>query len=81
MRTLKHQRDKPWICIGYFNEVLMVCEKEGGAARPQVQIDRFKEALEFYNLHDFGYTCDPFTWRNNRHDSTRYIYVNGWIER
>ena len=73
MRTLKHQSDKPWICMGDFNEILLACEKEGGAPRPQAQMDRFKVALEFCDQHDLGFTGDPFTWRNHSHDATKYI--------
>jgi exonuclease III len=73
LKMLKTQDDRPWVCMGDFNEILMACEKEGGAARPQAQMDKFKEALEFCELHDLGFTGDPFTWRNHSHDSALYI--------
>ena len=39
-RTLKilgqqHQDDRPWLCLGDFNEILTADEKIGGIARPQ----------------------------------------------
>jgi hypothetical protein len=73
LRNIKHHSDKPWLCAGDFNEILLACEKEGGAARPQIYMDRFKEALEDCALHDLGFVGDPFTWRNNSSDSTKYI--------
>jgi hypothetical protein len=54
LRTLKHQSNKPWLCMGDFNEILYAWEKEGGAPRGQVYMDRFKEALEFCQLDDLG---------------------------
>jgi exonuclease III len=73
LRTIRHHSDKPWICAGDFNEILMQCEKEGGTARTQIYMDRFNEALEDCGLHDLGFTGDPFTWHNNSHDASRYI--------
>jgi exonuclease III len=35
MKTLKHQGDRPWLCIGDFNEILHSWEEEGGALKPQ----------------------------------------------
>jgi hypothetical protein len=34
-------------------------------ARPQVYMDRYKQALEDCKLNDLGYSSDPFKWRNN----------------
>jgi hypothetical protein len=36
-------------------------------------MNKFKEALEFCDLHDLGFTGDPFTWRNNSHEAVSYI--------
>lgn len=73
LRTIRHHSDKPWICMGDFNEILTQGEKEGGVDRPQVYLDRFKEALEECNLHDLGFLGDCYTWRNNNHDAQHYI--------
>jgi exonuclease III len=73
LRAIKHHNNCPWICIGDFNEVLYAWEKEGGAARPQVCMDRFKQALDDCGLSDLGFQGDPFTWRNNSHVSGKYI--------
>jgi hypothetical protein len=73
MRTLKHQSDKPWMCVGDFNEILHSWEKEGGVPKPQGQMDNFKKALEVCALDDLGYVGDTFTWRNNSHTKEKYI--------
>jgi len=67
--TLNATRQKPWLCLGDFNEVLLEYEKDGGPPRAQGCMDRFKEALEDYELMDLGFEGDPFTWRNNSHTS------------
>jgi hypothetical protein len=36
-------------------------------------MDKFKEALDDYGLHDLGFEGDVFTWRNNSHISEHYI--------
>jgi exonuclease III len=73
LRNIQHHSDLPWICAGDFNEILLQCEKEGGVARPQIYMDRFKQALEDCNLHDLGFCGDPFTRRNNSRDANNYI--------
>lgn len=60
LRTIRHHSDKPWLCMGDFNEILVACEKDGGAARPQVCMDRFKTALEDCHLHDLGFMGDIY---------------------
>jgi hypothetical protein len=36
-------------------------------------MDRFRETLEEWGLHDLGFEGDAYTWRNNSHDPTKYI--------
>jgi exonuclease III len=73
LRVLNTARQRPWICLGDFNEILLVCEKEGGQPRQQGCMDQFREALEECELADLGFVGDPFTWRNNTHTSKLYI--------
>ena len=74
------QEKLPWVCIGDFNEILYRFEKQGGHPKPQVQMERFRDALNFCNLNDFGFEGDVFTWRNNNYRVEGYIFVSGWIE-
>lgn len=73
LRVLNAARQRPWLCLGDFNEILLACEKEGGPPRNQSCMDRFRETLEEYELADLGFEGDPFTWRNNSHNSAHYI--------
>ena len=62
----------PWLCCGDFNEILFNYEKEGGPPRVQRCMEDFRKALEDCDLHDLGFTGDPFTWRNNHHVAASY---------
>jgi hypothetical protein len=73
MRTLHHQSDLPWMCVGDFNEILYSFEKQGGATKSQAQMDKFRDALDFCNLQDLGFEGDMFTWRNNSWHVEGYI--------
>ena len=38
---LKEQFEMPWLCSGYFNEILFGCEKEGGPPRAELNMQKF----------------------------------------
>jgi hypothetical protein len=73
LRTLHHQSNLPWMCIGDFNEILYSFEKQGGVPKPQAQMDKFRDALDYSNLQDLGFEGDMFTWRNNNWRAEGYI--------
>jgi endonuclease/exonuclease/phosphatase family metal-dependent hydrolase len=73
LRTLHCQEKLPWVCIGDFNEILYSFEKQGDAPKPQSQMERFRNALNFCNLNDFDFEGDVFTWRNNKYRVDGYI--------
>ncbi|KAL0437568.1 UNVERIFIED_CONTAM: hypothetical protein Sradi_0464700 [Sesamum radiatum] len=64
--TLRKQSQRPWFCIGDFNEILDHKEKEGGSIRPNWQMRDFRRALADNGLHDLGYLGEPFTWSNRQ---------------
>ena len=64
---MKKENNLPWFCCGDFNEILFNYEKEGGPPRVERCMVDFRKALEDCDLHDLGFTGDPFTWRNNHH--------------
>jgi hypothetical protein len=63
LRELKSNSNLPWVVIGDFNEILFSHEKEGGNPRPQNFMQAFRDSLIACDLHDVGYSGDPFTWR------------------
>lgn len=72
MRNLHNQMSMPWICAGDFNEILDSHEKQGGQDRAQICVERFRDALEFYEK-DLGFEGDGFKWWNHNHSDERYI--------
>ncbi|XP_075668715.1 uncharacterized protein LOC142638569 [Castanea sativa] len=68
LKNLGQMCDKPWVCIGDFNEVLSVTEKEGGANRSSRQIANFRQCLDSNGLRDLGFTGSWFTWAVDRRD-------------
>ena len=73
LRSLASRGTSPWLCSGDFNQILFSHEKQGGAARPQASLDRFRAALEACGLEDLGFKGDIFTWRNHSFKRERYI--------
>lgn len=63
----------PWLCAGNLNEILFQHEKEGGCLRPQAQMDRFQDAIDFYGLRDLGFEGDIFTWQNQQSRALGYV--------
>lgn len=61
LRVLNASQQRPWLCVGDFNEILLSCEKEGGLPWSQCCMDWFREALEDCELVDVGFEGDPFT--------------------
>lgn len=73
LRTLNASGSTPWLVSGDFNEILYAHEKQGGAARSQACMDKFRAALDECDLDDLGFKGDMFTWRNHSHRREKYI--------
>ncbi|KAK3188277.1 hypothetical protein Dsin_027838 [Dipteronia sinensis] len=72
MRRLRGMSDLPWICIGDFNEILSMEEKEGEVPQQRRMIEEFREAIDFCDLDDLGFRGPRFTW-SNRQDGSSMI--------
>ena len=51
----------PWCCLGDFNELLEVQDKKGGAPRAQSQMQMFRDALDYCEFVDLGFSSPDFT--------------------
>ncbi|XP_075650059.1 uncharacterized protein LOC142620589 [Castanea sativa] len=58
--------DGPWCCIGDFNAILYVTEKQSAYSLSFKQMEEFGIALESCGLVDLGFHGYPFTWNNKR---------------
>ena len=66
LRDLSHRHSLPWICLGDFNEIVRLEEKQGWLDRPKRQMQGFRDALDYCGFKDLGFTGFPFTWCNRR---------------
>ena len=66
MKRLAAGNSLPWLIGGDFNELLGIHEKEGGLIRPINQILEFRRVVYDCQLHDLGFTGNPFTWVTTR---------------
>jgi hypothetical protein len=62
LRFIRSASDLPWLCIGYFNEVLHRSEHEGVNERSNSQMAGFREMVDLCGLCDLGYTGVPWTF-------------------
>lgn len=60
-----------WIVVGDFNEIWSSFEKEGGALRPNFQMARFNNDINFCGLREVGFVGPVFTWLYQRRDGTQ----------
>ncbi|KAH6783287.1 hypothetical protein C2S52_008246 [Perilla frutescens var. hirtella] len=58
--------DLAWVCMGDFNEILYLHEKEGGLPRDHLKMLAFHNAISACNLEDLGFNGYRFTWTNGQ---------------
>lgn len=61
LTSLHHQYQLPRPCLGDFNEIVSMSEKQGGAKRSQNQMEGFKNEINLCNFRDLGYNGSDFT--------------------
>lgn len=69
LRHIFHSFIVPWLCVGYFNEIISVAEKSSSSYRSPRQMQQFKKALEDCNLSDLGFLGPRFAQSNGRYES------------
>ena len=67
LRHLHSRYTMPWLCIGDYNWILSLQEKQGQIPKPAALMEAFRSALLHCNLIDLGYTRNKYTWNNGRH--------------
>ncbi|KAL0004281.1 hypothetical protein SO802_011842 [Lithocarpus litseifolius] len=85
---LHNQFQLPWLCIGDFNEILSINEKQGGITRSQQQMEGFRNIVNFCGFRDLGYRGADFTWCNMQDEENRIqlrldraLANTDWIEK
>ncbi|XP_042958006.1 uncharacterized protein LOC122293492 [Carya illinoinensis] len=87
LKSLKPKGDEGWMIVGDFNEILTEDEKWGGKARPESQMELFREVMSESDLQDLGWRGEKFTRSNSHTDSTftkerldRAVANSKWME-
>ncbi|XP_074297456.1 uncharacterized protein LOC141628183 [Silene latifolia] len=77
MRELGAGNDnRPWVCVGDFNEILFVTEMKGGD-RPQWQMNNFRYAVDDCGLRDVDFEGYEFTYDNGQaEDDNRQLRID-----
>ncbi|KAK3204446.1 hypothetical protein Dsin_018492 [Dipteronia sinensis] len=70
LKRLAGMSSLPWVCLGYFNEVLDKSEKMGGIPKNWNLLTAFREALDDCGLEGLGFVGPLFTWCNKREGET-----------
>ena len=66
LECIHAQLELPWVVFGDFNEITHVDEKCGWAERSADQMMAFRDALDFCDLQDLGFSGPNYTWCNGR---------------
>lgn len=62
LKRLNDQMTIPWICIGDYNEILCDGDKNGGATRPDRQLEAFREVVSACNFQEIPVVGPFYTW-------------------
>ncbi|KAF5481578.1 hypothetical protein F2P56_002218 [Juglans regia] len=65
LKSMKPNGNEGWCIVGDFNEIITNDEKWGGKARPENQMEMFRELMRDGNLFDLGWRGDMYTWSNS----------------
>ena len=71
LKSLSRVSQLPWLVIGDFNEITCPMEKERGALRPNHQITRFNNSINYCGLREVGFVGPRFTWLYQKRDRTQ----------
>ena len=71
LKSLRGSSRLPWLVVGDFNEIKFQSEKEGGAPRPNWQMARFNDSINFCGLKEVSFVGPSFTWLYQRRDGSQ----------
>ncbi|KAK9988296.1 hypothetical protein SO802_028535 [Lithocarpus litseifolius] len=66
LRHLSSRFSVPWLCVGDYNEILVLKEKQGCIPKPLHLMLDFREALSNCLLINLGFQGNIYTWSNGR---------------
>ncbi|KAG5530896.1 hypothetical protein RHGRI_025747 [Rhododendron griersonianum] len=66
LKRLACENDYPWFCVGDFNEIGSIWEKQGGGECSRSRIELFQSVLSECALMDLEFKGPAYTWSNNQ---------------
>ncbi|KAH7853442.1 hypothetical protein Vadar_002449 [Vaccinium darrowii] len=66
LRSIHAENQLPWLCVGDFNEVGSIWEKQGGEACKRSRVERFQQLLSDCEMMDLEFKGPAYTWSNNQ---------------
>ncbi|XP_058186378.1 uncharacterized protein LOC131303505 [Rhododendron vialii] len=66
LRSIHRESNFPWLCVGDFNEVGSILEKQGGGVCRRSRIEEFQQLLSDCELMDLEFKGSLYTWTNNQ---------------
>ncbi|KAG5539097.1 hypothetical protein RHGRI_019600 [Rhododendron griersonianum] len=66
LKRLACENDYPWFCMGDFNEIGSIWEKQGGGECSRSRIELFQSVLSECALMDLEFKGPAYTWSNNQ---------------
>lgn len=63
---MANESSRPWFCVGDFNEIGSVLEKQGGAEGSRSRVENFQSVISNCALLDLEFKGNAFTWTNNQ---------------
>ncbi|KAG5523350.1 hypothetical protein RHGRI_035240 [Rhododendron griersonianum] len=66
IKRIHDENQFPWLCVGDFNEVGSIWEKQGGNACIRSRIEKFQQFLSDCEFMDLEFKGSAYTWTNNQ---------------
>ena len=66
MKRIKFRDSNPWVMMGDFNETMWQFEHFSETKRGERQMEAFRDALDFCEFHDVGFSGLPWTYDNKQ---------------
>ncbi|KAF7127011.1 hypothetical protein RHSIM_Rhsim11G0149500 [Rhododendron simsii] len=66
LRRISEETKFPWLCVGDFNEVGSIWEKQGGNGCSRSRIEQFQQLMSDCELTDLEFKGQGYTWTNNQ---------------
>lgn len=66
LKTIRQETDLPWLCVGDFNDIGSLWEKQGGSTCKRARIEQFQQLLSDCELMDLEFKGPAYTWSNNQ---------------